>query len=354
MSHNTSDFASYETTTVDPGWEFTVAVVAICVLVNLSLPLWLRLGGWWNRLSFTRFHSEEHEEVEIQFTSNKHEEAPPKLNVSSGSLPVVNTSNINSKRNRTPPPPARTNVDAPSISVNSKTLIGHYDHFRSNNNNNGPSSIVSSSVASSSLMSDVASSIFGTRRKRSRLPLPHHKIHVRSPVTDSESPRRGVVRKAAEYATTEQAFHRYTAMYGDLTKDFHDHHQSIHVGRDDRSDHTPSILSKLDVDEISVQDAIDAKDSGVRPTVHVEDRAQNPSFGWVQFLEIADWDKEMRKYVALAVPICLQAVSVELFAIINVAIVGHIIGVREANAFVVVGILLELTTTLTRGFGECK
>lgn len=55
----------------------------------------------------------------------------------------------------------------------------------------------------------------------------------------------------------------------------------------------------------------------------------------------------MKKFVELAVPFCWKGVSVQPFAIITVAIVVHFIGVKEANPFVVVGILLEMPTTLT-------
>jgi hypothetical protein len=351
MANNTSEIAGYETNTVDPGLEFMVAVVALCVLINLSLPLWLRLGSWWNRLAFTQVDSLEHEEVEIHFSPSKLEEAAAKLNVRSGSL--FSNNKLNSNIKHMPPPSAGSNVDAPT-SVNVKSLMEEYDDDRSKNDNNAPSSIVSSSVGSSSLVSDVPSSLLCILRKRSRLPISHCNMNIRSHVKGSESPRRVVVSKATAFTTTEQAFNRDTAIHGDLINVFHDHNIFPHVGRDDRSDPPPSVMSKLDLDEISFQDAVDAKDYCFSPTVLIEASVQNSSFGFAKLLEIADWDKEMKKYVSLAVPICTQAMSCELFAIVNVAIVGYKIGAKEANAFVLVGVLVKFTSTVTRGFAECK
>jgi hypothetical protein len=259
--------------------------------------------------------------------------------------------------------------------VHSRNLVAQYyqpAHHHHHHNRSGPSSVVSSSVNSSTMLSEVASVLLDARPRRARMPHTHRKKRVRSPLRNADDhhddlnihrhrhhdrDRGHNVRMAAEYATSELAFQRYAAMYGD---EGHHNANKEHVPRDDRSDVTPSVMSKMDVDDISVHDAVDAKDVGVLPpdaVAKLTDNALTESpggFGWNRMLEIADWDKEMKKLVGLAIPFCLQGVSVEFFAIVNVAIVGHFIGVKEANAFVVVSILLEFTATLTKGFAECK
>ena len=65
---------------------------------------------------------------------------------------------------------------------------------------------------------------------------------------------------------------------------------------------------------------------------------------------ITKWDKEMKKLVKLWIPFSIAGASDGLFQIVNVAIISHFIGVNEANAYVVVIILVEFTATLTYGW----
>lgn len=75
---------------------------------------------------------------------------------------------------------------------------------------------------------------------------------------------------------------------------------------------------------------------------------------WHQILEIVDWDSESKRLADLTIPYTIQGCTRGLFQTINVAIIGHSLGVMEANAYVVVATLLEFSQTITYGFGEGK
>ncbi|KAL3909626.1 MAG: hypothetical protein SGILL_008014, partial [Bacillariaceae sp.] len=195
-------------------------------------------------------------------------------------------------------------------------------------------------MVSSAKFTDVTSAVLEARPKRSRVPQKRRKKRV----VKADSAGRDV-RAAAELATTEQVLQK-----NNMEQDWSCH--STPGGTpDNRSEAARSILSNLDSDAISAMDAVDAKDTGVVPLSKM-DSGTNDTW-WNKLLDIADWDKEMRKFVALAIQFCAQGVSVEIFDIVNVAVIGHFIGVKQANAYVIVGILVEFTSTLTRGFSEC-
>jgi hypothetical protein len=81
---------------------------------------------------------------------------------------------------------------------------------------------------------------------------------------------------------------------------------------------------------------------------------EEPYSLWHQILEIVDWDSESKRLADLTIPYTIQGCTQGLFQTINVAIIGHSLGVMEANAYVVVATLLEFSQTITYGFGEGK
>jgi hypothetical protein len=118
------------------------------------------------------------------------------------------------------------------------------------------------------------------------------------------------------------------------------------VDNDDNHSVCMSVLSKLDQDAVSVKDAVDALEGFPSK----DDVAKQH---WLErFIEIVEWDIEMKRIASLAVPFCIQGAAEGVFQILNVAILGNLVGTREANAYVVVTILLEFTTTLNYGFAE--
>lgn len=273
-----TDFVDYETTSYDPGWRFTLIIVAVCVIINATLPLWLRLG-------------KKREETEEERVLGAQDEGIAANSTVSGS-------------------------------VMSRLL-------------NGPKSVVSGT--SSAVATDVASAILAARPRRN--PGTHLKGPRVKGSANSDVGRN--VRLAAGRVIIAENSNNTRTNYG---------LSNCGSMRDDRSIASISIMSKLDHDAISVRDAVDAKDAGTTPlsvSVH------NASRGWKKILEIADYDKEMRKFGALAFPFAAQGFIKEFFAIVDVAVIGHFIGVTEANAYVIVNILVLFTGTLTKGFAEC-
>jgi Na+-driven multidrug efflux pump len=121
----------------------------------------------------------------------------------------------------------------------------------------------------------------------------------------------------------------------------------ISDGDDIHSLDNKSIVSILGHDAVSAGDAIDAADF---PQV-MEGEDTTISL-WNQFLDIVDWDDESKRLTALTIPYTIQGCTRGLFQMVNIAVIGNHVGVMEANAFVVVAILLEFSGTLTYGFGE--
>jgi Na+-driven multidrug efflux pump len=71
-------------------------------------------------------------------------------------------------------------------------------------------------------------------------------------------------------------------------------------------------------------------------------------------IEITDWDSETKRLVSLAIPFSIQGCVEGVFQTLNVAAIGNFVGTKEANAYVVVTILLEFTNTFNYGFSEGK
>jgi hypothetical protein len=294
----TSDFSDYEPTSYDPGWRFTFIIVAVCVLINATLPVWLRLGDLWKKQQHNAETDEDH-----------------------------------ASRMRDEGFAAKSTISYSTTCKNNPYGGG----------GGGTKSVLSGT--SSAIVTDVASAILAARPRRNpgtHLKGPRVK---RAPINDGV--RKNNVRLAAEHAVIAENANANSNSHHSRTIDGLSNGGST---RDDRSVASLSIMSKLDQDAISVHDAVDAKDAGTTPvtvTVHSTSR------GWKKLLEIADYDKEMHKFGTLGFPFALQGFINEFFNIVDVAVIGHFIGVTEANAYVMVHILILFTGTITKGFEEC-
>jgi hypothetical protein len=270
MSSENQDFSDYETTTFDPGWTFTAVVVTICILLNLSLPLVVRIGRslekrWGLHSSPSNTSSDGESPAEEQ-------EQDAEMSAPSSVASVYGT-----PRMSTPSSAASVVSDTPS---GTSAYISH--------------------IASAVL--DVGPTKFHHRHAAERrlAQMDHNEDNIGNPVNDI----------------------------------------------DDNHSVCMSVLSKLDQDAVSVKDAVDALEG--YPSK--DDVAKQ--HWWERFIEIAEWDFEMKRIASLAVPFSIQGATEGVFQIVNVAILGNLLGVREANAYVVVTILLEFTTTLNYGFSE--
>jgi hypothetical protein len=73
-----------------------------------------------------------------------------------------------------------------------------------------------------------------------------------------------------------------------------------------------------------------------------------------QFISISEWDSEARKLVSLWIPYSISGAAEGISQTIIIGIISHYIGSKEANAYVVVTIMMEFADTLTYGFAEGK
>lgn len=67
---------------------------------------------------------------------------------------------------------------------------------------------------------------------------------------------------------------------------------------------------------------------------------------------VAAWDVEMKRIVRLSAPYCTQALITGLTDTMNVAVIGKLIGTNEVSAFVIVNLLVELTSDFVGGLHE--
>lgn len=295
---NVHDFSGYEPTAKDPGWSLTIGVVIICILVNLSLPILVRLAARFDK-------RKEQQKGEIP-RATRDEPNLAEREESEASKPTLKAG------------PQSRPMGLYQMPYNAPSIVS-----------NAANSVVSvRSNVSTSVFSQVSAAILESRphrlgQKKRKKYKQNHPPSIPIPKPDVlANVRSGVVR--------------------DLD--------------DASSVCSKSVMSVLDQDAVSIQDAVDATDGNVNggdnlPVLLEQDTPENL---WEQFLEIADWDAESKRLAALTVPYTIQGCTEGLFQIINVALIGHHLGVMEANAYVVVTILLEFTGTLTYGFGEGK
>ncbi len=299
---NVHDFAGYEPTTIDPGGRLTLIVVIACILVNLTLPVMVRIAA--------SCDGRKAKEKAVAAVSGEEAEAEHREELSEMSKPTWNTRS---------PAPAASPLSIYQVATRTSSSEGSFHPTPSVFSEGARSVLSTKSTASSSVLSLAASTILDQRMSKSPRKRRKYRADINlSPTHNPVSPRR-------------------------IDPD------------DDVSVSSKSVMSILDQDAVSIQDAVDARDGHMLdarlPKLLEQDE---PSSLWIQFLEIADWDAESKRLTVLTIPYTIQGCTEGIFQTINVAIIGHYLGVMEANAYVVVTILLEFSQTLTYGFGEGK
>lgn len=67
---------------------------------------------------------------------------------------------------------------------------------------------------------------------------------------------------------------------------------------------------------------------------------------------ISAWDMEMQRIIKLSLPYCTQSLITGVTDMLSVAVIGRLIGTREVSAYVIVNLLVELTSEFVGGFHE--
>jgi len=103
-----------------------------------------------------------------------------------------------------------------------------------------------------------------------------------------------------------------------------------------------SVMSSFNVDDFSMND-------GVNETAGTKFEAHERRSCCQTLLEVSEWDSSL---ASLAGFYMIQGITGGINEIIQVAIIGHAIGLTEANAFIMVSFLMKLTFTVVYGFQE--
>ena len=149
---------------------------------------------------------------------------------------------------------------------------------------------------------------------------------------------------------------------------------NININSDNKSSvGESSVLSKLDHDEVSIRDAIDAasvatngnqattaaaatttKDTAAAAAVHDngDDDASPIVRAFHKLLEIAEYDYEMKRICRLATPFIFRELGHGVLEAVNVAIIANFIGTSEVAAYVTVDMVVGLSASIFSGFHE--
>lgn len=274
-NNDDNDFSDYIPEAFDPGLMFSVYVIIFCVLINLTLPLWL----------FVASRLDERKRIRLNIASN---ERNP---VADGDHPERNDEFMF--------------VSTESASSDGD---GSYDGTRSN---------------VSTIGSHLAAAILDARPRKTNA--------ARRIDQKKRRRRERDVRMVAELAriTTEEEV----------------------CALDTVGDESKSVLSALHPDAVSVHDAPDFTDLGLS----LRNEGALPSMPAKKglcdkILDVADWDLDSKRLCSLASWYTAQGLAETLFQIVDLAVIGYLVGVKQANAYITVRILFEFTGTLVAGF----
>jgi hypothetical protein len=104
---------------------------------------------------------------------------------------------------------------------------------------------------------------------------------------------------------------------------------------------------------VKAPSSIKGKDPLAQPEDDVEE--WKPSCierSWNKMLIIAEWDYEMKRICRLGTPFVIEALLEGITEAARVAIIGKLIGTKELSAYVVVDLLVGLTTQFFGGFQD--
>jgi hypothetical protein len=132
--------------------------------------------------------------------------------------------------------------------------------------------------------------------------------------------------------------------------------------------HAGSALSRLNPDDVSFNEAIDyygdnkghyhlPNDVGTGEVdilcgEHAWWKPFMIAAGFDRVVGVAEWDNELTTLFHLALPLSLQSLVLGILTLLDISLVGYMFGTKEANAFILITLLTELTNTINYGFFE--
>jgi len=108
----------------------------------------------------------------------------------------------------------------------------------------------------------------------------------------------------------------------------------------------------FDANSVMGTHAVDAKQINVNKMGAVVDDPDRELSTSERLVDCSTWDEEMKKIVSLWAPYSISGAAEGFAEIVSFAIISHYIGLREANAYVTVIILIETTEVFLYGFIE--
>jgi MATE family multidrug resistance protein len=124
---------------------------------------------------------------------------------------------------------------------------------------------------------------------------------------------------------------------------------------DEKSVVESSVMESVKGSDILPDDAVDGEEPGRGETVPMEGENLNlrPSTlaaAFDRLLEVANFDREMKRILSLAVPFSMSAVTKGLLETVRVALVANYIGTDAVSAYTIVLLVLGLTHEFMGGF----
>lgn len=112
-----------------------------------------------------------------------------------------------------------------------------------------------------------------------------------------------------------------------------------------------SVMSKLSFDDVaSIKDADNEKEGG-ETKFHGTEASYKRRSCWQVVMEVTEWDSSLANLAGFYM---VQGLAEKVFAIVELAVISHMIGTTEANAYLMVQYFFELSGVLVIGFEEGK
>jgi hypothetical protein len=108
-----------------------------------------------------------------------------------------------------------------------------------------------------------------------------------------------------------------------------------------------SAMSKLSVDDVSMTDGVHEKES--EPKFEAIGSPHERRSCWQVVMEASEWDSSLGSLAGLYI---LQDISEAVTTLVELGVISTVLGTTEANVYVMVDFLLELTGVLQYGFQE--
>jgi hypothetical protein len=114
---------------------------------------------------------------------------------------------------------------------------------------------------------------------------------------------------------------------------------------------TKSVTRKPSVDDVASIKDVDNEKEGGKTKIHGTEASYERRSCWQVVMEATEWDSSLANLAGFYM---VQGLAEKVFAIVELAVISHMIGTTEANAYIMVQYFFELSGILVIGFEEGK